>query len=86
MRLDIVLGINIDTNKWIKKIKSRNNSSLIVVIDFEHVGSSYIKGDVLYLSSKDGILLSRKSKEVYYYKSLYAYPLAGDTMNSLFKE
>lgn len=86
MRLDIILGLNMDTNKWIEKIKSSKDESLIIVIDFEYEGRPFKRSDVTFLSSQDGISISKNFKEIYYYKSLYAYPFAGDAMSSLYKE
>lgn len=75
MRLNIILGIDIDTNGWIKKIKAKNKDSLIIVVDFEYNGKPYIQNGVKFFSSKDGMNFAKKFEKVIYYKSLYAYPM-----------
>lgn len=75
MRLNIILGVNIDTNGWIKKIKAKNKDSLIIVVDFEYKGKPYIQDGTEVFSSKDGMNFARNFEKVIFYKSLYAYPI-----------
>lgn len=85
MRLNIILGIDIDTNGWIKKIKAKNKDSLIIVVDFEYNGKPYIQNGVKFFSSKDGMNFAKKFEKVIYYKSLYAYPMIDWIICSILK-
>lgn len=73
MILDVILGVTIDTEKWVRNLKE-NESDFIIVVDYTFHKEKYFINDVLYCSP----LVARKYIEHYhsvnFYKSLYVLP------------
>lgn len=74
MRLDIILGVNIDTSVWIRELKISRRKN-IIVIDYNHKDIAYEIDNVMYMSEKEGNEYSQYFDELFFYKSLYCYPI-----------
>lgn len=73
MILDVILGINADTPKWIKELKL-NLSDYICVIDYDYYGEPAMYNGVMYISDLDAKEYFEKFDSVCFYKSMYIYP------------
>lgn len=82
MVLDVILGVNIDTEVWFKEllVKGCNN---IAVIDYDFDGEPEIREGLLYISSLDAKAYFREFHAVNFYKSMYVYPGMNGKMSNL---
>ncbi|UJF26667.1 hypothetical protein [Planococcus sp. 107-1] len=83
MKANVILGVNIDTPKWINKLKKENCSN-IIILDYDSAGEVNVKDGVLYIYEND-IQILKKYDEIRYYKSLYVYPGFSGRMSQLFE-
>lgn len=82
---DVILGVNIDTNIWIRKLKE-NKVENIIVIDYECHGDLNIKEGVIYISPLNAISYLKQFDSINFYKSMYAYPGMNGKMSDLYKK
>lgn len=71
--IDVILGFNIDTSKWIRDLKT-NMSDQIVVLDYDYFGEPEMRDGVLYMSTFDIKDHLTNFDTVIFYKSMYLYP------------
>ncbi|WP_416143616.1 hypothetical protein [Planococcus koreensis] len=83
MNVDVILGVNIDTEKWIYELRKKGAKN-ILVIDYDSE-NKWINEDVLYLSPNFAVEYIKKFNEINYYKSLCAYPGMNGKMATLYK-
>lgn len=83
MRLDVILGNNIDTKNWITFIRKTNNN-IIIVLDYDYYGVPYKKDSIYYMSVDSAELAFKKNSKINYYKSCYAFPGMSGQMSSLY--
>lgn len=83
MQINVILGVNIDTLAWIKKLQNSKEDN-IVVLDYHHQGKPIYIEDILYLSPSDAKPLIKCFENVKFHKSLSVYPGMAGKMSSLY--
>lgn len=73
MKLDVILGINSETNMWIKDLKL-SLSDHICVIDYDYYGEPTMTNGVMYVSTIDAKEYFKRFDSICFYKSMYIYP------------
>lgn len=73
MQADVILGINIDTQKLINELKEMLAEN-IIVLDYELFGDMYVIQNIIYISPNDIKAYLKRYKIINYYKSIYFYP------------
>lgn len=74
MVADVILGNNIDTLLWIENLKENSHEN-IIVIDYDQVIDVKKICDITYLSRNHAQKFLVKFDTIFYYKSLYIYPI-----------
>ena len=77
MIIDVILGVNMDTEMWITELMA-NKAEMITVLDFDYFGEPKIVNNVTYISAFDLKKLIKNYDKVYFYKSIYFYPILRD--------
>lgn len=73
MIANVILGINMDTGKWIKDLES-NLADNIIVLDYEYTEEPKFLNNILYISPLDLSKYIKSFDSVRYYKSMYVFP------------
>lgn len=84
MILDVILGENVDTSFWIKKLRL-NFSEHICVINYDYYGEPVFINGVMYLSVEEAKEYFKKFDSICFYKSIYIYPGMYSISSSQFK-
>lgn len=85
MIVDVILGVNIDTDHWIKELKA-GGSDHVIVLDYDYFGEPIEKDSIIFFSIHDIKIYLRKFDSIYFYKSLYGYPGMNGNMASIYKK
>ncbi|KOF08647.1 hypothetical protein AC739_19135 [Planococcus glaciei] len=83
MIAEVILGYNIDTKLWIKKLKKKIIRNTIFVLDYEYFGEPKETNGVTYISSNDLKIFLKEFDTINFYKSLYGYPGMNGDMSSI---
>lgn len=71
---NIILGYTIDTSVYLKELK-KQNKRYIFVVDYFYNGKPKIIDGVVYLSNNEMHLHLDGFSTIFFYKSLYRYPI-----------
>ena len=83
--LNVILGVNIDTPRWIESLQ-KDYADDIMVVDYDYFYEPEVRNGVTFMGPVDAKEYMKKFDSVNYYKSLYAYPGIKGRMSTFFKK
>lgn len=82
----IILGINVDTPFWISTLKKQGIKN-IFIFDYESQNNAELDSykDVIYMHQEIVEKILQDYTDLFFYKSLYAFPGMNGQMSTLYK-
>lgn len=84
MKLNIILGINMD-NEELSKYLSNNHDNDLVILDYESIGETRKVNGITYISPNNLKIMMKEYDTLIFHKTLCSYPGMSGIMSSLFK-